>query len=171
MTTAVRHFQITNPNNAIILPTSTPDLRAPLQVDKGGEDYCFLSIERTIQAAEIAAANGSLIDNANPTVGFLFAQLTGALIKHVVSISLKKNINAPNTPTAANLFTQWGTSLGTAANYTNLGTRIANVNDTTQLGYSTDYSNLYLYDFSGGDATRKVAAGDRIIVLLELGNS
>lgn len=169
MVSSVRHQQITNPNNAIILYNSALTVRQPLILEKG-QDYAFSSLERTIQAAEIAANPGSLIDNEDPTIGFLFALVKGSFIKKVVSVNLLKNINAPTTPTAANLFTAWGWSSGVAANFTKIGTRIANRGDTTQLGYDTEYSSLFLYDF-GVDATRKVAAGDRIVVLLELGNS
>jgi hypothetical protein len=169
MTTAVRHTEIINPNNAVILPSSTPLVRAPL-ICNVGQDYAFVSISRTIQAAEIAAAAGTLSDNADPTIGMLFAQFQGASIKSIVSVNLLKDKNAPATPTAANLFTEWGWASGTAANYTKLGTRIVNPEQTTQLGYTPGYTSLFMLDF-GVDATRRVAAGDRIVVLLELGNS
>ena len=169
MTTAVRHFEITNPNNAVILPSSTLATRSPIIMSQG-QDYSFVSIQRTIQAAEIAAGVGTLSDNADPTVGMLFAQFQGASIKNIVSVNLLKNKNAPATPTAANLFTEWGWASGTAANYTKLGTRIANPDQTTQLGYSPGFTNLFMLDF-GVDVTRRVAAGDRIVVLIELGNS
>lgn len=169
MTTAVRHKAIINPNNAVILPSASLEAREPI-ICTLGQDYAFVSIERTIQAAEIAANPGTLADNADPTVGFLFAQFQGAFIKTIMSVHLLKNINAPATPTAANQFVEWGYTNGTAANFTKLGTRIVNPTDTTKLGYSTNYTNLFMYDF-GNDASRKVAAGDRIVVLLELGNS
>lgn len=169
MTTSVRHREIINPNNAVILPSSTPLVRAPI-ICNTGQDYSYVSIQRTIQAAEIAAAAGTLSDNADPTVGFLFAQFQGAYIKNIISVMLLKNKNAPATPTAANLFTEWGWSSGTAANYTKLGTRIVNPDQTTQLGYTAGYTSLFMLDF-GVDATRRVAAGDRIVVALELGNS
>lgn len=169
MTTAVRHTEIINPANAVILPSSSPDARAPL-ICNVGQDYAFVSISRTIQAAEIAAAAGTLSDNADPTVGMLFAQFQGASIKSIVSVHLLKNKDAPATPTANNQFVEWGFSDGTAANFTKLGTRIVNPDQTTQLGYTPGYTSLFMLDF-GTNATRRVAAGDRIVVLLELGNS
>jgi hypothetical protein len=169
MVASVRHTEIVNPNNAVILPTASVAARAPL-ICTLGQNYAFVSLQRTIQAAEIAAAAGTLADNADPTVGFLFAQFQGASIKNIMSVHLLKNINAPATPTAANQFVEWGYTNGTAANFTKLGTRLVNPTDTTKLGYSPNYTSLFMYDF-GNDASRKVAAGDRIVVLLELGNS
>lgn len=169
MVSSVRHQEITNPNDAVILPGSTALVRTPL-ICNGGQDYGFVSIQRTIRAAEIAAAAGTLSDNAAATVGFLFAQFQGALIKNIVSVNLLKNKNAPNTPTAANVFTEWGWYSGVEANYIKLGTRIVNPGQTTQLGYNKDYASLFMLDY-GVDASRRVAAGDRIVVLLELGNS
>lgn len=168
MTTAVRHTEIVNPNNAVILLSSTPEVREPL-ICNTGQDYAFVSISRTIQAAEIAAAAGTLSDNADPTVGMLFAQFQGASIKSIVSVKLLKNKDAPATPTANNQFTEWGMSDGVAANFTKLGTRIVNPDQTTQLGYTPGYTSLFMLDY--GVTTRRVAAGDRIVVLLELGNA
>jgi len=169
MVAAVRHSEIINPNNAVILPSSTPLVRAPL-ICNVGQDYSFISIQRTIQAAEIAAAAGTLSDNAVATIGLLFAQFQGASIKNIVSVNLLKAAAAPNTPTADNAFTTWGWAAGVAANFTKLGTRIANPDQTTQLGYSAGYTNLFMLDY-GVNATCRVATGDKIVVLLELGNS
>jgi hypothetical protein len=169
MVSSVRHQEITNASGAVILPGNTALVRSPL-ICNGGQDYGFISIQRTIIGAEIAAGAGTLSDNADPTVGFLFAQFQGALIKNIVSVTLLKSKAAPATPTAANLFTEWGWASGVAANYTKIGTRIVNPGQTTQLGYNKDYASLFLLDY-GVDATRRVAAGDRIVVLLELGNS
>jgi hypothetical protein len=169
MTTSVRHSEIINPNNAVILPTSTDLVREPL-ICNVGQDYSFISIQRTIQAAEIAAGVGTLSDNADPTIGLLFAQFQGASIKNIVSVNLLKAIAAPTTPTANNAFTAWGWAAGVASNFTKLGTRIVNPDQTTQLGYSSSYTNLFMLDF-GVNATCRVAAGDKIVVLLELGNS
>lgn len=169
MTTAVRHTEIINPNNAVILPSATPLERQPL-ICNIGQDYSFVTLKRTIQAAEIAAGVGTLSDNAAATVGLLFAQFQGASIKNIISVSLLKPIAAPATPTADNAFTAWGWDSGVAANFTKLGTRIVNLDQTTQLGYSAGYINLFMLDY-GVDATRRVAAGDQIVVLLELGNS
>lgn len=169
MVSSVRHQEIVNPNNAVILPGASATARAPL-ICNAGQDYPFISIQRTIQAAEIAANPGTLSDNADPTVGFLFAQFQGARIKDILSVYLLKNIAAPNTPTAANQFVEWGWASGIAGNYTKLGTRIVNQSDTTKLGYNKDYASLFMLDY-GVDVTRRVAAGDRIVVVLELGNS
>lgn len=169
MTTAVRHTEIINPNNAVILPSSTPLVRAPL-ICNIGQDYSFVSIKRTIQAAEIAAGVGTLSDTDDPTIGWLFAQFQGASIKNIVSVNLLKPAAAPATPTANNAFTVWGWAAGVATNYTKLGTRIVNPDQTTQLGYSAGYTNLFMLDY-GVHATCRVAEGDQIVVLLELGNS
>lgn len=169
MTTAVRHTEIVNPNNAVILPSSTPLVREPL-ICNTGQDYAFVSISRTIQAAEIAAAAGTLSDNADPTIGMLFAQFQGASIKSIVSVNLIKAAAAPATPTENNAFTTWGWAAGVATNYTKLGTRIVNPDQTAQLGYSAGYTNLFMLDY-GVHATCRVAAGDKIVILLELGNS
>jgi hypothetical protein len=164
MVSSVRHKEIVPPAAALLVSGD------PLLMASDGQDYSFVTIRRTLIAADVAAGAGTLVDNAAATVGFLFAQFHGALIKNVISVDLIKTTAAPATPTANNSFRSF--AWGNAAHFSKIGTRIVNpvAADATKLGYNRNFANLFLYDF-GDDPATLAAAGDQIVVVVELGNS
>lgn len=164
MTSSVRHAEIIPPGAALLVSGD------PLLLASTGQDYSYVTIRRTLIAADVAAGAGTLLDNANPTVGFLFAQFHGALIKNVISVDLIKTTAAPQTPTANNVFRSF--AWGNAAHYSKIGTRIVNPipSNSTFGGYNRNFANLFLYDF-GDDAATLAVAGDQLVVVVELGNS
>jgi len=164
MTTSVRHTEIVSPGAALLVSGD------PLLLASVGQDYSFVTIRRTLIAADVAVAAGTLQDNSPTTKGFLFAQFHGANIKNVISVDLLKSIAAPNTPTANNQFQAF--AWATAAHFTSIGVRYTNpvTSDAAKIGYDRNFANLFLYDF-GDDASTHAAAGDQLVVVVELGNS
>lgn len=151
MVATVRHAELTNTTGAI--KTSVP-----VEV---GQDYSFQSIVKTFITAEIGNAAGQTYDATTTAKGFLFAQFRGAVVKRVIASALIKSVSQGTPALVWDKFT-WGT----AANSSNLGFRVSNDS-------STGISSLYLYDFGTsetGDSTL-IANGDRVYVLVELGNS
>jgi len=164
MVSSVRHKEIVSPAAALLVSGD------PLLMASDGQDYSFVTIRRTLIAADVAAAVGSLIDTSDPTVGFLFAQFHGALIKNVISVDLIKTTAARLTPSANNVFRSF--AWGNATHFSQIGTRIVNpvAADATKGGYNRNFANLFLFDYGDNAATLAVA-GDQIVVVVELGNS
>jgi hypothetical protein len=164
MVASVRHTVITN-GTAALIPSGTASI-----VCSVGQDYSFVTVKRTIITAEIGTGTGQTQDTtSNPTVGFLFAQFQGALIKEVTDISLRKNKTATNVSVFESI--SWGYAIdATHGMFSNLTFRIVNYTDTTATGFKAGYSSIYLLD-AGGDATSKIANGDRVFMTVELGNS
>lgn len=133
-----------------------------------GQDYGFECVERTIVTAEIGTGAGQTRDtSSNPTTGFLFAQFQGANIKRVVSAFSIKSSAATNT-TVFERFV-WATGAGTSSS--SLGFRIVNPSDSsTTPGWDANYSSLFLLD-AGSSGPSQIANGDKVRVLVELGNS
>ena len=153
----VRHLDVTNTSNPAVLLTSVP-----INV---GQDYAFQTVRWTFTATDVGNGAGQTADTAsNPTTGFLFAQVNGAVFKNVISLSLIKPAAATNV-TIFNFFT-FG-DLATPG-WVNIGYRI--VNQT--LGNGVILSSLYILDRgTPGDAAATIASGDTLAVAFELGNT
>jgi hypothetical protein len=168
MVSSVRHSIITNTTApAALMPSGDPGV-----VIAQGQDYAFLSVKRTIITAEIGTGTGQTQDTtSNPTTGFLFAQFQGCSIKNVISASLIKNKTSTNVTVFEQFFDGYNVD-ATNTRPPSLSFRIVNpvYDDIAKPGYNQDYASLFLLD-SGADAASKIANGDRVLVLLELGNS
>jgi hypothetical protein len=153
----VRHLDITNTSNPPVLLTSVPV--------NLGQDYAFQTVRWTFTAADVGNAAGQTADTqSNPTTGFLFAQVKGAVFKHVISLSLIKAAAATNV-TMFNYFT-----VGDVATpgVVRIGYRIVN----TKLGGGVVQSSLYILDSgTAADAASNIVAGDVLAVSFELGNT
>jgi hypothetical protein len=150
MTAVVRHTKVTNTTGALL--TSVP-----INV---GQEYSTISIEWTFSAADVGTAAGQTRDATNPNVGFLFAQFAGAHIKRVFAPRLIK----PATVINGTAWDIYRTGLQTPANVTELAFRIVD---------GVGVSSLYLYD-NGSASTSSICqiqAGDKVIVIVELGNT
>jgi|KBSSwiStaDraftv2_1062776.scaffolds.fasta_scaffold08672_3 hypothetical protein len=164
MVAAVRHSLITN-STAALIPSGNPAI-----VCSVGQDYSFVTVKRTFIPQEIGNAAGQTQDTAsNPTVGFLFAQFQGALIKEVTDISLRKDHVATHVSVFESI--SWGYAIDdTHAMLSNLSFRIVNYTDTAAAGFKSGYSSIYLLDL-GGDAASSIEDTDRVFMTVELGNS
>lgn len=149
----VRHLEITNTTGALL--TSVPMNQ--------GQDYAFETLQWTFTANDVGTGAGDTGDTtSNPTVGFLFAQVKGAVFKNVVSLNLIKAAAAAHT-TVFNYFT-----FADAATPSNvkIGYRIVN----TTRGGGVVLSSLYIID-SGTNPLGQIASGDKLVVSVELGNT
>lgn len=151
----VRHLDITNATGALL--TSVPV--------NLGQDYAFQTVRFTFSAADVGNGAGQTADTAsNPTTGFLFAQIQGAVFKNVISLSLIKPAAATNV-TIFNYFTIGDSGF---PGWTKIGYRI--VNQT--LGAGVILSSLYILDSgTAGDVQAMIVAGDTLAVAFELGNT
>lgn len=158
MTSSVRHTDIVN-STAALIPAYSNLIRI-----NGGSDRALEVINRTIIAAEIGAGAGQLKDNTAPNAGLpeglLFAQFQGACIQNIITSSIKKN--AATTHNTWSSFS-WGTVAGPLI--AKIGWMVIN----SMQGNGLLISSLYLYDF-GTAGAQSIATGDRIEVLLEVGN-
>lgn len=112
-----------------------------------GQDYAAETVDRILVAADVGAGAGQ----TQHAAGMIFAEFKGAVIKKVISASIVR--------TAGNFdYFYLGTDIITA----NIGFQIVAVN-------ANGVSTLRLID--GAAAAAQLAAGDHIIVVVELGNS
>lgn len=146
MTAVVRHTYVTN---------TTGNLLKTVPIDVG-QEYGTISIEWTFSTADVGTGKGQTADGTDPSQGFLFAQIYGASIKRVFAPYLIKANAAIRT-------TLWDVY------------RVATATAATELGFRVDnsvpgVSSLYLLDM-GGDSNTKIAVGNKVIVLVEVGNT
>jgi hypothetical protein len=111
-----------------------------------GQDYATEVVVRTLAAVDI----GSTAGKTQHASGMIFAEFQGATVKRVISAAIVRT---------ANNFEMFFT--GTDAVEAAIGFQITNAN-----GGST----LRLLDSATG-AGGRLAAGDRVIITVELGNS
>lgn len=111
-----------------------------------GQDYAAVEVTRTLVAADIGGGAGQ----TQHAAGMIFTEVLGSLIKRVVSLSIAR------TAGGFDYFFQ-----GSDAVTTNIGFQIVNTD-----GKST----LRIKDLPTG-AGGRLAANDKVIVVLELGNS
>lgn len=111
-----------------------------------GQDYAFETITRTLVAADVGTGAGQT-RNAN---GMIFAEFKGANIKAVISSVVLRTAGGFDY-----------VFLGTDAVIANFGFSITN---------GADKSTLRLKDLPTG-AAGYLAADDKIVVVVELGNS
>jgi hypothetical protein len=156
MTSSVRHTDIVNNTAAPILSYS------PLIRINGGNDRALEVVNRTIIAAEIGAGAGQTQDNSQPAAGLpeglLFAQFQGAAIQSVVHACIKETFAS-----AHNSFTSFAWARG--AFVSELAFMVIN----SMQGNGLLISSLYLRDL-GNDVATQIVAGDRVLVVLEVGN-
>lgn len=161
MVSSVRHYDVVNSTLAL-LPFGDPALLC-----NTGQDYGFQYISHAFVASEIGAGAGQTLDTAsNPTSGFLFAQFQGASIKQVIYAAVKKDVTGANGGTIFRSFA-WAT---VTPHIYNISFRVVNPTDTTAVGYNPNYASIYMLD-TGSNATTQVRTGDRVVMLLDLGNS
>jgi hypothetical protein len=157
MTCTVRHTDIVNGTGALIPSFS------PLIMINGGNDRSLEVINRTIITAEIGNGAGKTLDNTGPAAGqpegLLFAQFQGACIQSVITANLKKTFASTHNNFSA---FAWAT---VTPHISNLRFMVIN----SMQGNGLIVSSLYLLD-GGDNAATQIANGDRVEVLLEVGN-
>lgn len=163
MVSSVRRTDIIN-NTVALLPFGDPALLC-----NSGQDLAFELIEHTFIAGEIGTDAGKTLDTTStPTMGFLLAQFQGARIIQIVTAFLKKDVASAHTT----VFRSFAWASSTGPSYYNIGLRAVNpepVNAGTP-GYSPNYASIFLLD-TGTAASSQIAVGDRLVVLVALGNS
>lgn len=111
-----------------------------------GQDYAAECVDRLLAAADVGAGAGQ----TQHAAGMIFAEFKGAVIKKVISASIVR------TAGGFDYF-----FLGTDAVTANIGFSITN---------ASGVSTLRIKDSATG-AAGFMAAGDHIVVVVELGNS
>lgn len=162
MVSSVRRTDIIN-STVALLPFGDPALLC-----NSGQDLAFELIEHTFIASEIGTAAGQTLDTtSNPTMGFLLAQFQGARIIQIVTAFLKKDVASAHTTIFRSF--AWG---AVGPNFYNIGLRAVNPEpvNAAQPGYSPNYASIFLLD-TGTAAGTQIAVGDRLVVLVALGNS
>lgn len=164
MVSSIRRTDIINSTGAL-LPFGSPVLLC-----NKGQDVAFELIEHTFVASEIGTAAGQTLDTtSNPTMGFLLAQFQGARIIQIVHAVLKKDKAGANTT----IFRSFAWASATGPSYYNIALRSVNQDPAlfaTTPGYDPNYASIFLLD-TGSAAASQIAVGDRLVVLVALGNS
>ena len=162
MVSSVRRTDIVN-SGVALLPFGDPALLC-----NSGQDLAFELIEHVFIAGEIGTGAGKTLDTTSvPTMGFLLAQFQGAEVKQIVHAVLKKDVTSAHTT----VFRSFAWATPTPHIY-NIAFRAVNPNpvNAAQPGYSPNYASIFLLD-SGDNAATQISVGDRLIVLVALGNS
>lgn len=163
MVASVRRTDIIN-GTVALLPFGDPALLC-----NSGQDLAFELIEHNFIASEIGTAAGQTRDtSSNPTMGFLLAQFQGAEIRQIVHAVLKKDQASTNTT----IFRSFAWASSTGPSYYKIGTRAVNPSPANAAlpGYNPNYASIFILD-AGSAAASQIAAGDRLVVLVALGNS
>ena len=158
MTCTIRHTDIVNTTAALI-----PSYNSTIRIN-GGNDRGLEVVNRTIITAEIGTGAGQTRDNTGPLAGLpeglLLAQFQGGSIQSIISASLKKTFASTH-----NSFSTFAWATVTPHIY-NLAFMVIN----SMQGNGLLISSLYLLD-KGDNVATQIANGDRVIVLLEVGNT
>lgn len=146
MTSVVRYASVLNSTGAVFTITNEKGL-----IDMG-KNYGIKTFRRTFAAADIGTDAGQTRDTTDPTTGCLLVQITGALIKDIVSWQLFRPTTAANQS-----FNQ--VMYATADHYFKHGWRVTGQRQA-----------LYLFDM-GDDASTRIAANDFVVFSLLIGNN
>jgi hypothetical protein len=148
MTAVVRHTNITN---------TTGGLLTSVVIDVG-QEYGFFSIKRTFISAEVTGTGAGTV-KASTGPGLLFAQFKGGIVKGIYAPSLIKSVTINTNYT----FDSYVLGSITSDNMSRLNFYV----DNSIAGLSS----VYLIDTGTGTDSTIIKTGDKVQVLMEVGNT